>query len=90
MALTIKKTNSLYHHYQGQTDPQPCYVQLDCDEGTLSADWDGEIGGAVPIAVWNGTALRWGIPALRAEAADDLLERLAPLAQQILNGYERH
>ena len=78
----------LYHRYSGQTAEQPVYVELNCETGQLSADWNAEIGNAVPIAVWHGRTQRWSIPALVKTAANALLEAIAPLAQRVCDGYE--
>lgn len=77
----------LYHRYPGQTEAQGCHVELDCESGELTADYDTEIGNAVPMRVWHGHTQRWGIPALRGEACNELLEQLAPLAQRVCDGY---
>jgi hypothetical protein len=83
-------TASLYHRYPRQTSPQDCYIELDCRTGALSADWDGEIGSAMPVDVWHGHRQRWGIPALRPDAANALIAEIAPLAQRVCDGYEEH
>jgi hypothetical protein len=85
--VTVEPTGFLHHHYPAQTSPQGCYVELDCDAGALSADWNAEIGNAVPMFVWHHRILRWDIPALRAEAADELLANIKPLAVRIMAGY---
>lgn len=79
----------LYHRYPGQTQEQPCYIELDAETGDLSADWNGEIGNAVPERVHHQHVLHWRIPLLTERACNELLEELAPLAQRICDGYER-
>lgn len=76
----------LYNRYQGQSEPQPCYVSLDLRDGELTASWNGEIGNAVPFTVWHGVVRRYTIPPLRADAANRLLEEIAPVAQAVLDG----
>jgi hypothetical protein len=83
-----KNGTSLHHRYPRQTSPQDCYVQLDCETGKLLADWNGEIGNAVPVRVHHGHVQRWGIPALRDGAANALLEEIAPLAERVVAGYD--
>jgi len=77
----------LHCHYQGQSEPQRVYVQLD---GTnLSMAYDGEIGNAVPMAVHHGTTLRWTLPrnvVPTARAAGELLDMVAPLAERVAAG----
>ena len=50
----------LYNQYPGQCQPQPAYVSLD-EDGTVSVDWSGEIGNAVPASVWHGRDVRLSI-----------------------------
>jgi hypothetical protein len=64
-------------------------LYLDSREGgTLSCEYDPEIGGAVIEAVWNGRILRYAIPCLTAEAADRLMVEVTPLATRVMAGYE--
>ncbi|MEU7631697.1 hypothetical protein AB0C34_17165 [Nocardia sp. NPDC049220] len=79
--------SALHHHYQGEIDPQPCFVQLDTESGELTADWDDEVGPGTPESVQNNQVLRWTIPLLTAAAANGLLEEIAPAAQQVLDGW---
>ena len=66
---------NLYKIYPGQTDPQPAFVAIRLEDGNVSYDWDGEIGGAVPAGVWHGRVLRLRLdPAVDTEALDRLLE----------------
>lgn len=91
MKVTIKEVEGefdLYCHYRGQPEVQPCFIELDLEEGTLSADYDGEIGGAVPFNVWHRRAIRWEIPLMTAEAVNGLMEVVLPLAQRVFDGGE--
>jgi hypothetical protein len=66
---------NLYKIYPGQTDPQPAFVAIRLEDGNVSYDWDGEIGGAVPADVWHGRVQRLPLdPAVDTEALDRLLE----------------
>lgn len=85
--IIISEVGDLYLRYRGQTSPQPCYVELDCESETLSAEVDGSIGPGTPFRVWHGRAIRWSIPALTESAAEGLLLDLIPLAQRIVDGY---
>lgn len=80
--------DALYRRYDSQSSAQGCYIELDLREGTLSAGYDAEIGGAVPFAVYYGFERRYGIPALTGTAADDLMRQIAPLADRILADWE--
>ena len=79
--------DELYCAYPGQTSPQDCYVELDPKTGALTASYNGEIGNAVPMLVWHNRIFRWAIPCLTADVANSLLEEIAPLCQQICDGY---
>lgn len=65
----------VYHHYEGQTEPQLAYLELD-EHGAVSVDWDGEIGNAMPMSVWHKRDLRWTLPSplLRGFALSDFLD----------------
>lgn len=79
---------SLYQHYRGQTSPQPCHVRLNCDDAIITAEYNGIIGSGVPIHVFNMRHLCWPIPCLTADAANALLDELAPLADKVVDGYD--
>lgn len=74
--------------YPRQQSPQPCYVALDLRTGQVWADYDGEIGGGVPLAVAQGLTRRYSIPPLQAADANALLEELRPLLQRVADGSE--
>ncbi|MFI8944103.1 helix-turn-helix domain-containing protein [Streptomyces syringium] len=78
----------LYLHYDGQSEAQPAYIELDTQDGTLHADCNAEIGGAVPSSVYHGLHRRYGIPALTADAANRVMQEIAPLAERIIAGTE--
>jgi len=78
----------LYQHYPQQCQAQPCYIELECETGRLRADYNGEIGNAVPVSVWHGHDQRWTIPALTADSANKLMAEIKPLAQRVVDGYE--
>lgn len=78
----------LHHQYQGECSAQPAYLELD-EDGNISADWDGEIGGGTPMSVWNGRSLRWTLPdALTGEAVAGFVKRedVAALLARIHDG----
>jgi transcriptional regulator with XRE-family HTH domain len=78
----------LYRHYNGETEPQPAYIELDTQAGTLHASYNAEIGTAVPETVHHGLDRRYGIPLLTADAANRVMEEIAPLAERIVAGTE--
>ena len=90
--VTIIRTGNgpapLFNLYAGQTSPQPTFIALDCREGRLFGDFNAEIGDACSNDVREGRMLVWGVhPAIRDNALQYLLDRIAPLAQQVLDGY---
>ena len=65
----------LYCRYPGQSNPQSAYIEIDPAGRMARADWNGEIGGAVPMPVYHGRILRVGIsPYIRGDVLADLLE----------------
>lgn len=91
--ITIEKldeTNpaALFCHYSGESEPQDCYLELGLEDATLRADYNGEIGGGIPMSVFHGRTRRYPIPCLTATAANALMEELAPLAQRVCDGSE--
>ena len=80
----------LYEQYQGQTSPQPAFIELDCESRSAEAKWTGVIGSAVPAYVWHRRALRFSIPSeVRGDAIADFLESetFQTLASRICDGY---
>lgn len=81
--------DALHRRYDSQSSPQDCYIELDLREGTLLADYNSEVGNAVPGAVRHGFEIRYPIPALTGSAADELMYRIAPLAERIVADWEQ-
>lgn len=80
MSITISTSNlrdslaPLFHRYPRQTTPQGAHVELD-EGGAVSADWNGEIGNGVPVAVYHKRTLRWSVPpAVSGQALADYLK----------------
>lgn len=74
----------LYHRYPREFAPQPVAICLDLETGRLYASW--RAGNGWSEAEWHGRTLAWSIPPLTADAANGLLEEIAPLAQRIIDG----
>jgi len=90
MNVTIKKIENLdeiYCRYDRQSTAQPCYVELDCRSGVLTASYNAEIGNAIPMDVYRRHIRQYSIPLLTPAAVNDLLESLHPLAQRVVDGY---
>jgi hypothetical protein len=85
-----KPSTHLYQQYPGQSEPQGTYLELDPGARALSANYDAEIGGAVPVAVWHGQILRYALPSpyLRAEMIGEIMDEIAPLAKRVCDGHE--
>jgi hypothetical protein len=83
----IEAWNELYCQYPRQSNQQPCYVELRCQSGIITASYNAEIGNAIPCSVNDGHDQRWAIPCLTADAANEMLAEIAPIAQRVLDGY---
>lgn len=78
----------IYNRYPGQIWPQDAYIEIDCEDQTICAESDPEIGGAVPERVWNNRAQRIEVTKyLSAWAVNELLDSLAPLAERVIAGF---
>ena len=84
----LSNPSALLHIYPRQQQPQDCYLALDLRDGTFTADWNAEIGNAVPSEVYHGHVRRYAIPVLSAETVNNLLHDMAPLAQRVIDGYD--
>lgn len=84
---TLINHAELAHRYPGQNQQQPCYIELDCKTGVLTACYNSEIGTTIPFSVYHGHDIRWSIPCLIADTANELLAEIAPQSQTILDGY---
>jgi len=83
----------LYHRFQGQENPQRAYIEIYPQGRTMIAEYDGEIGNAVPMAVYHGRILRVRVsPYLRGDVLADILEgdEVQDLAQRICAGNEAY
>ena len=76
----------LYCKYPREFEPQDASVTLDCSTGTVSADYNSEIGNSVEYAVFNKIKIEWDVPpevkadylkeVLRSEKAQKILQRV--------------
>ncbi|GAB3209844.1 hypothetical protein GCM10027294_25840 [Marinactinospora endophytica] len=90
--ITCGGPAELYHRYPGQHEAQPVHVEIDLRRRTVSADYDPESGPerALETAVHDGFKRRYPIPALTSAAANELLERIRPLAERMCSDWEEH
>lgn len=80
----------VYCLYPGQNTLQPAYLEMD-EDGCLTYDYSGEIGGAVPMAVWLNRTRRWAIPGdVRGAALADFLglQNVQALLKRVHLGHE--
>lgn len=85
--IKVETPGELYCHFQGH-EPQPCYIEVDLEGGTISATYDPEIGGGVPKSVWTGYIRRFRIPPLTAEVANATMEKIKPLVETMLDHWD--
>lgn len=85
--IKLTDWDELHCWYHGQTSPQGCYIELDCRNNSLAACYNHEIGNAIPFSLYHGHDRRYGIPCITADAANDLMEELLPLAERVVAGY---
>jgi len=91
--LTIEKLDesdpmALYEHFGGELQPQPVYLELHPERGTVSVDSDPNVGGGVPPDVWHGRRIRWsfsGVPTPRT--ANRIMQELLPSLQRAADSY---
>jgi hypothetical protein len=82
------KKAPLFAQYDGQMQPQPAYIEVKPEARTVSADWSGEIGNAVPVTVWNNQELRFPVPAnVRGSALIEFCEEHKADFARICDGY---
>lgn len=89
IASLVNEPAPLYRRYPRQTSPQPAHVEID-EDGTVSADYSGEIGYAVPMCVWHSRTLRVPVSCyVSGQALTDYLQDADTLAllQRIHDGH---
>ncbi len=81
------KLHPLFARYRGQNRAQWACIELDLISGKLWAAYDGEIGDSVPAPVWHGVRQQYEVTnILVSSEINDLLDRIAPIAQRVLDG----
>ncbi len=79
----------LYQKYDSQNEAQPAYIELDLETGSLTADYDSNVGGGTSEDKWNQRVLTWDLNA--QTSVDDIksiLEENKPYFQTILDSSE--
>lgn len=90
VTITTVEPAELHHQYTGQNAPQSAYVEVDLENQHVHADYDPEIGNAIPARVVHGIARRYPIPALTSTAANNLLEQIRPLAERMVADWDEY
>ena len=86
--IRAKGRKPLYCHYRGQNDPQPARLRLCCKSGTLLADYNPEVGPAMPADQWQGHTMVWSVPSdIGCRKLNQIMAATRPLAQRVLAGY---
>ena len=82
--------NDVYCRYDSQNRPQPHYVYLNLETGTLGAEYNPNAGGNVrSFAVWYGH-IRWWFLDVSYEPSEinELLYEIKNFAEVVAEGYE--
>lgn len=76
----------VYYLYPRQTSPQLAYIELNTETGRVRADWNGEIGNAVPARVWHGIDRRYYISCyLSVSGIQDAVRAISDELHTVLN-----
>lgn len=79
----------LYRRYVGQVNPQSAFIEIDLEKETIDADWNGEIGNAIPLDVYNDIILRFSVsPYLSLEDLKKLFDEIKDLAEKLISTSE--
>ena len=77
------------HQYPGQFRHQSAYIELDPETKTLSCDWNGEIGNAVPFSVYHGRVQRFSFPPFtKLLDVRDCMKAIAPACAAMVKEYK--
>lgn len=75
--------------YPTQYNYQKAYIELDPESKTLTCDWNGEIGNAVPFAVYHGRVLRFSFPPFtKLHDVRDCMKAIAPACAAMVKEYK--
>ena len=80
----------LYSRYSGQVNPQPAHIEINPEQQGMVAEFNPEIGNAVPMNVWHGRAYRVSIsPYYTGKQVAEILENVdfQNMAQRVFDGY---
>ena len=81
--LESAELHPLYRQFDGQNNTQPAFIEFDTRTEELRADYSGEIGGGIPVDVYEGKIKRWKIdPQLTTDEINALLREVAGLLEE--------
>ena len=81
--LETDDLHPLWQQYDGQLNTQPAFIEHDTRDGSLSADYSGEVGGGMPEDVWKGYQRRYSIsPHLTVVEINKLLDEVAVVLEK--------
>lgn len=95
IVIPNRKKKPVFYQYQNQCFPQRAYLEIDPSKCTTNikcyADYTGEIGNAVPVAVWHDLVFRIPVaPEVWRKGLKDLEqdERFITLVGQLVDSWE--
>lgn len=81
-------TAPLFERYEGQLKPQPAFLELDPQNGSVRFGTDLEVGNGVPMDVWHHRVLRWDVPPnLTGRGCAEVYGEMSPLLEQVASGH---
>lgn len=81
--LETDDLHPLWQQYDGQLNTQPAFIEHDTRDGSLSADYSGEVGGGMPEDVYYGWRRRYSIsPHLTLDEINTLLDEVAAVLEK--------
>jgi hypothetical protein len=84
---TVRRVSEYRHKYPQQQEHQRAFFALDEDSSEVYADWNGEIGNAIPFSVYHGRDRRYHFsPRLKISEVNKLGRSLLPLLERVRAG----
>ena len=74
--------------FEMESGAAPTYLDVDLPGREVSVGYHADSG--TPGRVWNGYTRRYDIPLLTADAANRLMEKIAPLAERMCNDWREN
>lgn len=84
---TVKRVSEYRHKYPTQAEHQGAFFALDEESSEVYADWNGEIGNAIPFSVYHGRDRRYHFsPRLKISEVNKLGRAILPLLERVRAG----